>query len=69
MPFCFQRRHDVGADDGNGGIETVFQAGEPGFGNIADENVFQHDALVRGEAAPVLAFLQQVKNVVLVVED
>jgi len=69
MPFCFQRRHDVGADDGNGGIETVFQAGEPSFWDVADENVFEHDALVRGEAAPVLAFLQQVKNVVLVMED
>ena len=67
--FLFQRRHNIGAYHWDRGVEAVLQTGQSSVRHISDKNVFQHHLFVRSKASPVLALLQEMKDVILIVEQ
>src|SRR5262249_3870421 len=66
--LAFEGGLDIFLDSRNRRVEAVFQAGQARYGAIR-EDVQQHHALVERQVNPLLDWLQQMKNVVLVVKD
>ena len=67
--FLFQRRHNIGAYHWESRCRSGSSDWTAECRHISDKNIFQHHLFVRSKASPVLALLQEMKDVILIVEQ